>query len=112
MRQAFTLLGQDHSLGEGCFKEPFFGEFVADDRQVSVGLPVWIRWGDVYHLKRLKFHALQDALLLSERVNKLLSIFFQIVTSLAVQQFIECGCFRLASGLSQVSYTPPSHCSL
>ena len=43
-------------------REAFFDEFVAYDRQAA--LRVWIRWGEVYHVKRLKFYALPDALLL------------------------------------------------
>ena len=43
-------------------REAFFDEFVADDLQVA--LRVWICWGEVYHMKRLKFYALPDALLL------------------------------------------------
>ena len=36
--------------------QAFFDEFVADDRQAA--LRVWIRWGQLYHVKRLKFYAL------------------------------------------------------
>ena len=37
-------------------REAFFDEFVADDRQAA--LPVWVRWGELYHVKRLKFRRL------------------------------------------------------
>ena len=30
----------------------------------QAALRVWIRWGELYHLKRLKLYALQEALLL------------------------------------------------
>ena len=36
--------------------QAFFDEFVADERQAA--LRVWIRWGQLYHVKRLKFYAL------------------------------------------------------
>ena len=37
-------------------REAFFDEFVADDRRAA--LRVWIRWGQLYHVKRLRFYAL------------------------------------------------------